>query len=45
MLIHVFQVEVPETGVGAHQLIEPMDLGVGERSVTPTGEQAMPFVV
>ena len=45
VLIHVFQVEIPEPRVGAHQLVQPMDLGVGDRPVTPTGEQAMPFVV
>jgi hypothetical protein len=45
VLIHVFQIEIPELGVGAHQFVEPMNLGVGESPVAPTGEQAMPFVV
>jgi hypothetical protein len=45
VLIHVLKVEIPEPGVGAHQLVQPIDLGVGDRPVTPIGEQTMPFVV
>jgi hypothetical protein len=45
VLIHVFQVEVAEPGVGAQQLIEPLKLGVIKRPIAPTGEQFVAQVI
>jgi hypothetical protein len=45
VLIHVFQVQVAELGVGTQELVELLHLGIIERTVAPAGQQLIALVV